>query len=95
MGGTGLAAVAPDGCGNCYVLTADGTVGSLDTTKNPGQIDRPLIGDLLLFMTGLLASDRDVGRAPTHDQRWIPPWQPLRGMRVRLGRGRVKTRAIA
>src|SRR5690242_1499034 len=32
--------VAGDGCGNCYVLTADGTVGFVDTMKDPGRIDR-------------------------------------------------------
>ena len=55
--------VAGDGCGNCYVLTADGTVGLVDTMKDPGQIDRRVAGDLLSFMTSLLADDQDVGRA--------------------------------
>jgi hypothetical protein len=27
--------VAGDGCGNCYVLTADGIVGFIDTMKDP------------------------------------------------------------
>jgi hypothetical protein len=52
--------VAGDGCGNCYVLTADGTVGFVDTMKDTGQIDRQAAGDLLSFMTGLLAGDQDV-----------------------------------
>jgi hypothetical protein len=54
--------VAGDGCGNCYVLTADGIVGFVDTMKDPGQIDRQVAGDLLSFMTGLLADDQDAGR---------------------------------
>jgi hypothetical protein len=41
--------VAGDGCGNCYVLTADGTVGFVDTMKGPGRIDRQVAGDLLSF----------------------------------------------
>ncbi len=55
--------VAGDGCGNCYVLTADGTVGFVDTMKDPGRIDRQVAGDLLSFMTDLLADDQDPGRA--------------------------------
>ena len=54
--------VAGDGCGNCYVLTADGAVGFVDTMKDPGRIDRQVGGDLLSFMTGLLAGDQDPGR---------------------------------
>ena len=54
--------VAGDGCGNYYVLTADDTVGFIDTMKDPGQIDRQAAGDLLSFMTGLLAGDQDIGR---------------------------------
>lgn len=54
--------VAGDGCGNYYVLTADGTVGFVDTMNDPGRIDRQVAGDLLLFMTGLLADDQDIGR---------------------------------
>jgi hypothetical protein len=57
--------VAGDGCGNCYVLAADGTVGFIDTMKDPGQIDRQAAGDLLSFMTSLLADDQDAGRACT------------------------------
>jgi len=57
MGRTGLA--ARDGSGNCYVLTADGAVGFVDTMKDPGQIDRQVAGDLLSFMTDLLADDQD------------------------------------
>ena len=57
--------VAGDGCGNCYVLTADGTVGFVDTMKDPGRIDRQAAGDLLSFMTGLLAGDQDPGRTGT------------------------------
>jgi hypothetical protein len=60
VGGAELA--AGDGCGNCYVLTADGTVGFVDTMKDPGRIDRQVAGDLLSFMTGLLAGDQDIGR---------------------------------
>jgi hypothetical protein len=54
--------VAGDGCGNYYVLTADGAVGFVDTMKDPGQIDRQAAGDLLSFMTGLLAADQDADR---------------------------------
>ncbi len=54
--------VAGDGCGNCYVLTADGTVGFVETMRDPGRIDRQAAGDLLSFMTGLLAGDQDPGR---------------------------------
>jgi cell wall assembly regulator SMI1 len=55
--------VAGDGCGNCYVLTADGTVGFVDTMKDPGRIDRQVAGDLLSFMTDLLTDDQDPGSA--------------------------------
>jgi cell wall assembly regulator SMI1 len=55
--------VAGDGCGNCYVLMPDGTVGFVDTMKDPGRIDRQAAADLLSFMTGLLADDQDLGRA--------------------------------
>lgn len=55
--------VAGDGCGNCYVLAADGTVGFVDTMKDPGRIDCQAAGDLLSFMTSLLADDQDPGRA--------------------------------
>jgi hypothetical protein len=55
--------VAGDGCGNYYVLTADGTAGFVDTMKGPGRIDRQVADDLLSFMTGLLADDQDPGRA--------------------------------
>jgi hypothetical protein len=44
-------------------LTADGTVGFVDTMKDPGRIDRQVAGDLLSFMTDLLADDQDPGRA--------------------------------
>jgi len=55
--------VAGDGCGNCYVLTADSTVSFVDTMKDPGRIDRQVADDLLSFMTGLLTGDQDLGRA--------------------------------
>jgi hypothetical protein len=61
--GSGWLPVAGDGCGNCYVLTENGTVCFVDTMKDPGRIDRQVAGDLLSFMTGLLASDQDAGRA--------------------------------
>lgn len=57
--------VAGDGCGNCYVLTTDGTVGFVDTMKDPGRIHRQVADDLLSFMTSLLASDQDAGTACT------------------------------
>jgi hypothetical protein len=53
--------VAGDGCGNYYVLAADGTVGFVDTMKDPGRIHRQAAGDLLSFMTDLLADDQDPG----------------------------------
>jgi hypothetical protein len=53
--------VAGDGCGNYYVLTVNGTVGFVDTMKGPGRIDHQAAGDLLSFMTGLLAGDQDPG----------------------------------
>ncbi len=55
--------VAGDGCGNCYVLTADGAVGFVDNMKDPGRIDRQVAGDLLSFMTDLLADDQAPGGA--------------------------------
>ena len=55
--------VAGDGCGNCYVLTGDGTIGFVDTMKDPGQIDRQVAGDLISFMIDLLANDQDADRA--------------------------------
>jgi hypothetical protein len=57
--------VAGDGCGNCYILTADGIVGFVDTMNDPGRIDRQVAGDLLSFMADLLADDQDPGRART------------------------------
>jgi hypothetical protein len=51
--------VASDGCGNYYVLTEDGLVGFVDTMKDPGKIDRSASGDLLSFMTELLAPNQD------------------------------------
>jgi hypothetical protein len=60
--GQGWLPVAGDGCGNCYVLTADGTISFVDTMKDPGQIDHRAAGDLLSFMIGLLAGDQDPGR---------------------------------
>jgi hypothetical protein len=50
--------VASDGCGNYYVLTHDGSVGFVDTMKDPGQLDRLASSDLLSFMTGLLRADQ-------------------------------------
>jgi hypothetical protein len=40
VGGTGWLPIAGDECGNYYVLTADRTIGFIDTMKNPGQLDR-------------------------------------------------------
>jgi hypothetical protein len=62
---SGLLPVAGDGCGNYYVLAEDGTVGFVDTLKDPDRIDRWVAGDLLSFMTSLLTSDQDPGRAPS------------------------------
>ena len=45
--------VAGDGCGNHYVL-AGGTVGFVDTMKDPDRIDHRVADELLSFMTGLL-----------------------------------------
>jgi hypothetical protein len=60
---SGLLPVAGDGCGNYYVLAEDGTVGFVDTMKDPDHIDRRVAGNLLSFMTSLLASDQDPGGA--------------------------------
>lgn len=60
---SGLLPVAGDGCGNYYVLAGDGTVGFVDTMKDPGRIDRRVADDLLSFTASLLASDQDPGRA--------------------------------
>jgi hypothetical protein len=59
--GLGWLPVAGDGCGNYYVLTDDGAVGFVDTMKVPDQIDRQVAGDLLMFMTSLLAHDQEAG----------------------------------
>ena|SRR5690349_19611411 len=71
--------VAGDGCGNCYVLTADGTVGFVDTMKDPGRIDRQAAGNLLSFMT--IPADRRSG--PQQDRRLTSggscPDNPIRG----------------
>jgi hypothetical protein len=55
--------VAGDGCGNSYILREDGTVGFVDTMQDPGKIDRQAASDLLSLMIGLLAHDRETGRA--------------------------------
>jgi hypothetical protein len=57
--------VAGDGCGNCYVLIPDGTVGFVDTMKDPGQVDHRAGNDLLSFMIGLLTGDQAAGQART------------------------------
>jgi hypothetical protein len=67
------------GAENWYVLTADGTVGFVDTMKDPGQIDRQVAGDLLSFMIGLLADDQDAGRAALTSGGSLPG-SPLSGM---------------
>ena len=59
--------MAGDGYGNCYVLTADGTVGFVDTMKDPAG-DRQVAGDLLSFMTDQLADDQDPAE-PAPDSR--------------------------
>lgn len=61
--GSDLLPVAGDGCGNYYILAADGTVGFMDTMADPDRIDRRVANDLLSFMTSLLASEQDPGRA--------------------------------
>jgi cell wall assembly regulator SMI1 len=54
--------VAGDGCGNYYVLAEDGTVGFVDTMKDPDRLDRQVASDLLSFMIELLAHDQEVDR---------------------------------
>ena len=54
--------VAGDGCGNYYVLVEDGTVGFVDTMKDPDRLDRQVASDLLSFMIELLAHDQEVDR---------------------------------
>ncbi len=61
--GPGWLPVAGDGCGNYYVLLGNGAVGFVDTMKDPGQVGQQVAGDLLSFMTDLLAHDQDAGRA--------------------------------
>jgi hypothetical protein len=56
--GPGWIPVASDGCGNYYVLTADGTVGFVETMSDPAKLARQAAPDLLSFMTGLLAADQ-------------------------------------
>jgi hypothetical protein len=60
---SGLLPAAGDGCGNYYVLAGEGTVGFVDTMKDPDRIDHRVADELLSFMTGLLASDQDPGSA--------------------------------
>jgi hypothetical protein len=50
--------VAGDGCGNYYVLTADGTVGFVEAMSDPAALARHMAPDLLSFVTGLLAADQ-------------------------------------
>jgi cell wall assembly regulator SMI1 len=54
--------VAGDGCGNYYVLAEDGTVGFVDTMKDPDRLDRRVASDLLSFMIELLAHDQAIDR---------------------------------
>jgi hypothetical protein len=54
--------VAGDGRGNYYVLAKDGTVGFVDTMKDPDRLDRQVASDLLSFVIELLAHDREVDR---------------------------------
>ncbi len=56
--GLGWIAVAGDGCGNYYVLTADGTVGFVEPMSDPAKLGRQAAPDLLSFMTGLLGADQ-------------------------------------
>ena len=56
--GLGWIAVAGDGCGSYYVLTADGTVGFVEPMSDPAKLARQAAPDLLSFMTGLLAADQ-------------------------------------
>ncbi len=57
--------VAGDGCGNLYVLAEDGTVGFVDTMKDPCRLDRQVASDLLSSMIELLAHDQEVDRTRT------------------------------
>ena len=56
--GLGWIPVASDGCGNYYVLTAEGTVGFVETMSDPGKLARRAGPDLLSFMTDLLEADQ-------------------------------------
>ena len=58
--GLGWIPVASDGCGNYYVLTADGTVGFVETMSDTEKLARQAAPDLLSFMTGLLAADKSL-----------------------------------
>ena len=50
--------VAGDGCGNYYMLLADGTVGFVDTMADPGAIEEVEAPDLFSFIEELLAGDQ-------------------------------------
>ena len=50
--------VAGDGCGNCYVLLADGSVGFVDTMSDPVALDDRRHADLFGFVEFILIDDQ-------------------------------------
>lgn len=51
--------VASDGCGNYYMLLADGSVGFVDTMSDPAVIDAVIAPDLFTFIETLLVDDQE------------------------------------
>ncbi|WP_328991299.1 SMI1/KNR4 family protein [Kribbella sp. NBC_01245] len=58
--------IAGDGCGNYYMLLADGAVGFVDTMADPGVIEEVAAPDLFTFIEGLLANDQAPEDPATH-----------------------------
>jgi hypothetical protein len=50
--------VAGDGCGNYYVLLADGSVGFVDTMSDLDAVDEATHADLFAFIESILAGDQ-------------------------------------
>lgn len=50
--------VAGDGCGNYYVLLADGSVGFVDTMRDPEALDDTRQPDLFAFIEYILVDDQ-------------------------------------
>jgi hypothetical protein len=50
--------IAGDGCGNYYVLLADGSVGFVDTISDPDALDGRRHADLFGFVESILVDDQ-------------------------------------